>query len=122
MIASTWKFSAAALLIVLRLMAASDASPGQAAYEKANRFLVEKKLPEASAAVEEALRLVQRFSGPAVVKCGQSTLSRPQTQRDCIRGRLVHTGRGCGEESSAFVDSEEWRTYPHGTVAGLMFG
>ena len=36
---------------------AAPASPGHAAYEKANRLLVAKKLPEALAAVDEALRL-----------------------------------------------------------------
>jgi len=39
------------------LYAATPASPGQADYERANQLLVAKKLPEALAAVDEALRL-----------------------------------------------------------------
>src|SRR4051812_25546772 len=49
-----------ALLVVFLggiLYAATSASPGQADYEKANQLLVAKKLPEALAAVDEALRL-----------------------------------------------------------------
>ncbi len=45
------------LLFGLILFGATPASPGQAAYEKANRLLVAKKLPEALAAVDEALQL-----------------------------------------------------------------
>jgi tetratricopeptide (TPR) repeat protein len=45
------------LLCGLVLDAATTMSPGQAAYEKANRLLVAQMLPEAVAAVDEALRL-----------------------------------------------------------------
>jgi len=41
----------------LALYAAGPSSPGYAAYEKANQLFVAKKLPEAVAAVDEALRL-----------------------------------------------------------------
>jgi tetratricopeptide (TPR) repeat protein len=46
------------LLLFARILSgAAPASPGQAAYERANSLLVAKKLPEALAAVDEALRL-----------------------------------------------------------------
>jgi tetratricopeptide (TPR) repeat protein len=45
------------LAFTLTLFGATPASPGYAAYEKANALFVEKKLPAALAAVEEALRL-----------------------------------------------------------------
>jgi tetratricopeptide (TPR) repeat protein len=51
------KCAAVQLLCGLILLGANSASPGQAAYEKANSLLVAKKLPEALAAVDEALRL-----------------------------------------------------------------
>jgi tetratricopeptide (TPR) repeat protein len=47
----------AAVFCFFMLCDAAPVSPGQANYEKANRLLVEKKLPEAWEAVEEALRL-----------------------------------------------------------------
>jgi tetratricopeptide (TPR) repeat protein len=43
--------------VALVLSAATPQSPGYAAYEKANALFVAKKLPEALAATEEALRL-----------------------------------------------------------------
>src|SRR5579863_8199623 len=49
-----------ALLVLLfgfSLLGAAPVSPGQADYEKANSLLVARKLPEAFAEVEEALRL-----------------------------------------------------------------
>jgi tetratricopeptide (TPR) repeat protein len=46
---------------MVTLSAADAPSPGYAAYEKANALFVEKKLPDAMAAVEEALRLDPRL-------------------------------------------------------------
>lgn len=51
------KCARAVLLIAVTLWCARAASPGQAAYERANALFMEKKLPEALAAAEEALRL-----------------------------------------------------------------
>lgn len=45
------------LLFAFALYGAAPSSPGYAAYEKANQLFVAKKLPEAVAAVDEALRL-----------------------------------------------------------------
>src|SRR5262252_2048645 len=47
----------AILPIALVLFGATPSSPGYSAYEKANELFVAKKLPEALAATEEALRL-----------------------------------------------------------------
>jgi tetratricopeptide (TPR) repeat protein len=55
------KSGTAALLLTMGLVGAPGGSPGQAAYEKANRLLVEKNLSEASVAVDEALRLDPRL-------------------------------------------------------------
>ena len=52
-----WKCAVGVLAIELLLSAATPASPGYPAYEKANALFVQKKLPEALAAIEEALRL-----------------------------------------------------------------
>ncbi len=52
-----WKYSVLLLLVGFSVSGAPPASPGQAAYEKANSLLVAKKLPEALAAADEALRL-----------------------------------------------------------------
>ena len=54
---SAWKRAIAVLPLALNLFASSQQSPGYAAYEKANALFVAKKLPEAVAAVDEALRL-----------------------------------------------------------------
>ena len=54
---TAWKCVIAALPFALVLAAAAPSSPGYAAYEKANALFVAKKLPEALAATEEALRL-----------------------------------------------------------------
>src|SRR5689334_14313654 len=52
-----WKWAITVLSLALNLFGAAPQSPGYAAYEKANALFVEKKLPEALAATEEALRL-----------------------------------------------------------------
>lgn len=54
---TTWKCGIAALLAALVLSGAKPPSPGYAAYERANALFAAKKLPEALAATEEALRL-----------------------------------------------------------------
>ncbi len=54
---SAWKRAIAVLPLALNLFAFSQQSPGYAAYEKANALFVAKKLPEAVAATDEALRL-----------------------------------------------------------------
>ena len=48
------KCAIAILAIALVLSSAAPASPGYAAYERANALFVAKKLPEALAAVDEA--------------------------------------------------------------------
>jgi tetratricopeptide (TPR) repeat protein len=54
---TAWKRAVILLPLGLILFGAAPVSPGQTAYEKANSLLVAKKLPEALAAVDEALRL-----------------------------------------------------------------
>jgi tetratricopeptide (TPR) repeat protein len=54
---TTWKCAIAILAFGLILPGATPTSPGYAAYERANGLFVAKKLPEALAAIDEALRL-----------------------------------------------------------------
>ena len=49
--------AAAVFALALAVLSAAPASPGYPAYEKANALFVQKKLPEALAAIEESLRL-----------------------------------------------------------------
>ena len=51
------KCAVAMSLLLFTLFGAAAASPGLAAYEKGNALFTEKRLPEALAAVDEALRL-----------------------------------------------------------------
>src|SRR5947208_11744685 len=53
----TGNLGIAVLVFAGILFGATPASPGQAAYEKANALFVAKKFPESLAAIEEALRL-----------------------------------------------------------------
>jgi tetratricopeptide (TPR) repeat protein len=54
---TTWKSAIVFVLFSAVLYGAVQPSPGYAAYERANGLFVAKKLPEALAAIEEALRL-----------------------------------------------------------------
>jgi tetratricopeptide (TPR) repeat protein len=51
----------AGIILALSVIAAAQQSPGYAAYERANTLFVAKKLPEALAAADEALRLDPRL-------------------------------------------------------------
>jgi tetratricopeptide (TPR) repeat protein len=54
---TAWKCIVAAVALTWAAFCVTPASPGYVAYERANGLFVAKKLPEALAAVEEALRL-----------------------------------------------------------------
>jgi tetratricopeptide (TPR) repeat protein len=78
------------LLLAVALWSAQPASPGYAAYEKANSLFVEKKLPEALAAVEEALRLDPKLV-PALTLKAKLAMSayRYDTAKLCLEQALA---------------------------------
>ena len=78
------------MLFALALWGAAPASPGQAAYEKANALFVEKKLPEALAAVDEALRLDPKFVPALTLKAKLAMAAyRLDVARRCLEQALA---------------------------------
>ena len=66
------------------------ASPGLAAYEKANALFVEKKLPEALAAVDEALRLDPKLVPALTLKAKLAMAAyRLDVARQCLEQALA---------------------------------
>jgi tetratricopeptide (TPR) repeat protein len=69
---------------------AAAASPGQAAYEKANRLLVAQKLPEALVAVDEALRLDPKLVPALTLKAKLAMAAyRLEIARQCLEQALA---------------------------------
>ena len=84
------KCSAAILVLVFTLFGAAAASPGLAAYEKANALFMEKKLPEALAAVDEALRLDPKLVPALTLKAKLAMAAhRLDLARQCLEQALV---------------------------------
>jgi tetratricopeptide (TPR) repeat protein len=74
----------------LTLSAASQTSPGYAAYEKANALFVEKKLPESLAAADEALRLDPRLVPALTLKAKLAMAAyRLDEARRCLEQALA---------------------------------
>jgi tetratricopeptide (TPR) repeat protein len=87
---TTWKCAIAIRLLTLVLFAAAPVSPGQAAYEKANGLLVAKKLPEALAAVDEALRLDPKLIPALTLKAKLAMAAyRLDVARRCLEQALA---------------------------------
>jgi tetratricopeptide (TPR) repeat protein len=87
---NTWKCGVVILLFALTLPGAAPASPRQAAYEKANALFVEKKLPEALAAVDEALRLDPKFVPALTLKAKLAMAAyRLDVARRCLEQALA---------------------------------
>ncbi len=85
-----WKASGILLLVGITLFGATPPSPGQAAYEKANRLLVAKKLPEALTAVEEALRLDPKLVPALTLKAKLAMAAyRLEIARQCLEQALA---------------------------------
>ena len=86
--------SAAILLLVFTLFGAAAASPGLAAYEKANTLFMEKKLPEALAAVDEALRLDPKLVPALTLKAKLAMAAhRLDLARQCLEQALAIDSR-----------------------------
>jgi tetratricopeptide (TPR) repeat protein len=78
------------LLLAPVLFGAQPASPARAAYEKANTLFVAKKLPEALAAVEEALRLDPKLVPALTLKAKLAMAAhRLEVARQCLEQALA---------------------------------
>ena len=79
-----------AIGILVMALVLSGASPGYPAYERANRLLVEKKLPEALAAIEEALRLDPKLVPALTLKAKLAMAAyRLDVARQCLEQALA---------------------------------
>jgi tetratricopeptide (TPR) repeat protein len=84
------KSAIAVLLFALILSGATPPSPGQAAYERANALFVAKKLPEALAATEEALRLDPKLVPALTLKAKLAMAAfRLDVARQCLEQALA---------------------------------
>lgn len=87
---TAWKWGIAVWLFALTLWGGNPASPGQAAYEKANALFVEKKLPEALAAADEALRLDPKLVPALTLKAKLAMAAhRLDVARQCLEQALA---------------------------------
>jgi tetratricopeptide (TPR) repeat protein len=87
---TAWKRRIAVLLFACALWGAAPTSPGQAAYEKANALFVEKKLPEALASVDEALRLDPKMVPALTLKAKLAMAAyRLDVARQCLERALA---------------------------------
>jgi len=80
----------ASLCLAVALSGAAQSSPGYAAYEKANALLLAKKLPEALAAVDEALRLDPKLVPALTLKAKLAMAAyRLDVARRCLEEALA---------------------------------
>jgi tetratricopeptide (TPR) repeat protein len=87
---TAWKCAAAVLSFTFVLFGATPSSPGYAAYERANALLVAKKLPEALAATEEALRLDPKLVPALTLKAKLAMAAyRLDVARKCLEQALA---------------------------------
>jgi tetratricopeptide (TPR) repeat protein len=87
---TTWKRAIALVPFALVLFGATPPSPGYAAYERANGLFVAKKLPEALAATEEALRLDPKLIPALTLKAKLALAAyRLDVARQCLEKALA---------------------------------
>jgi tetratricopeptide (TPR) repeat protein len=87
---TAWKCTIAMLSCALVLSGGTPTSPGYAAYERANALLVAKKLPEALAATEEALRLDPKLVPALTLKAKLAMAAyRLDVARKCLEQALA---------------------------------
>lgn len=87
---TTWKCAIAILPFALVLSGATPASPGYAAYERANALFVAKRLPEALAATEESLRLDPKLVPALTLKAKLAMAAyRLDVARQCLEQALA---------------------------------
>jgi tetratricopeptide (TPR) repeat protein len=87
---TAWKCAIAILPFALVLLGATPPSPGYAAYERANALFVAKKLPEALAATDEALRLDPKLVPALTLKAKLAMAAyRLDVARRCLEQALA---------------------------------
>lgn len=80
----------ASIVLALNLFAAPQQSPGYAAYERANTLFVAKRLPEALAAADEALRLDPKLVSALTLKAKMAmAASRLDVAKRCLEEALA---------------------------------
>src|SRR3954447_20050693 len=104
----TAKWAVAILAFGFALFGASPASPGYAAYENANAFFVEKKLPQALAAVEEALRLDPKLVPALTLKA-----------KLAMAGYRLDEARRCLEQALSIEPRSAYAQFLYGLEAFL---
>jgi tetratricopeptide (TPR) repeat protein len=81
---------AIAILAIALVLSGAPASPGYAAYERANALFIAKKLPEALAAVDEALRLDPKLVPALTLKAKLAmAANRFDVARQCLEEALA---------------------------------
>jgi tetratricopeptide (TPR) repeat protein len=97
-----------AFLLALDLVSASPPSPGYVAYEKANALFVAKKLPEALAATDEALRLDPKLVPALTLKA-----------KLAMAGFRLDVARRCLEQALAIDPRAPYAQFLYGLEAYL---
>jgi tetratricopeptide (TPR) repeat protein len=105
---TAWQRAAVAPVFVLALCAAPPVSPGSAAYEKANQLFVAKKLPEALAAVDEALHLDPKLVPALTLKA-----------KLAMAGYRLDVAQHCIEQALALEPHAPYAHFLYGLVAYL---
>jgi tetratricopeptide (TPR) repeat protein len=105
---TAWKRVVAIVPLALSLFGASQPSPGYAAYEKANGLFVAKKLPEALAATEEALRLDPKLVPALTLKA-----------KLAMAGNRLDVARKCLEQALAVDPAAAYAQFLYGLDAYL---
>jgi tetratricopeptide (TPR) repeat protein len=98
----------AIFLLALSLFGATPPSPGYAAYEKANALFVAKKLPEALASVDEALRLDPKLVPALTLKA-----------KLAMAGFRLDIARRCLEQALAIDPRAPYAQFLYGLEAYL---
>lgn len=105
---SAWKRAVPVVFLALFLFGATPVSPGHEAYERANALFTAKKLPEALAATEEALRLDPKLVPALTLKA-----------KLAIAGGRHDVARQCLEQALAIDPRAAYAQFLYGLIAYL---
>lgn len=103
-----WKYGLAILAVAIPLAGATPQSPGYTAYEKANALFVAKKLPEALAAVDDALRIDPKLVPALTLKA-----------KLAMAGFRLDVARRCLEQALAIDPRAQYAQFLYGLEAYL---
>lgn len=98
----------AAFLVAFSILGADPPSAGYASYEKANALFIAKKLPEALAAIDEALRLDPRLVPALTLKA-----------KLAMAGFQLDVARRCLEQALALNPRSQYAQFLYGLTAYL---